>query len=364
MVAIPTYLLASAAVTSLEQRSPEPAVAAQDSAEFYGSVVGPVIAANFPDPAVIYEDGKSYAYSTNSAGIHIPMASSTDNVTWSVMAGHDALPTLAPWETDNKIWAPDVVRASDGTYVMYYASGTKATDGKFHCIGVATSKTPTGLFAPKDEPLICPDGPSTGGVIDPDGFLDESSGKRYIAYKVDGNAIGNGGSCGNGIAPLKSTPIMLQEVDADDGITLIGGPTQILDRDDADGPLVEAPSLHRSDEGVYFLFFSSNCYSSPQYATSYATASSVKGPYTKASRPLLVTGDGPDVVGPGGLDIIPGGSLVGFHGIQGAEPAVGNAAAPGEPAKATANTQGPLVRGMYSARAVFSGNQVSFQVSS
>lgn len=356
MVAIPAYLLASAAVSSLEQRSPEPALAEQDSSDFYGSVVGPVIAANFPDPAVIFEDGTSYAYSTNSAGVHIPMASSEDNVTWSIMAGHDALPSLAPWETDNKIWAPDVVRVSGG-YVMYYASATQATGGKYHCIGAATSKTPTGPFNPSDSPLICPDGPSTGGAIDPDGFLDESSGKRYIAYKLDGNAIGNGGNCGNSIAPIKSTPIMLQEVSADDGVTLIGGPTQILDRDDGDGPLVEAPSLHRSDEGIYFLFFSSNCFSSPQYATSYATAGSIEGPYTKAARPLLVTGDGPDVVGPGGLDIIPGGSLVGFHGIQGAQqPVDGNAKAPA--------SGGSLVRGMYSARAVFSGNEVSFQTSS
>lgn len=352
MVAIPSYLLASTAGSALQGRSPEPAVVAQDSSAFYGSVIGPVIGDNFPDPAILWDDGTSYAYSTNSAGIHIPMATSSDNNSWSIIEDHDALPSIASWMTDNKIWAPDVVRIGD-TFVMYFASATTSSNGQYHCIGVATSSDPLGPFDVRDTPLICPDGASTGGAIDPDGFLDGPSGKRYLTYKLDGNALGNGGSCNNGIAPIRPTPIMLQELSAD-GLRLVGTASQILDRDDADGPLVEAPSLHRSEEGVYFLFFASNCYSSPYYATSYATSRDVRGPYTKASRPLLITGDGPDVVGPGGLDIVPGGSLVGFHGIQGQRAATVKA-------EGVITNGGPLVRGMYSARAVFRGEEVSFQ---
>jgi hypothetical protein len=153
------------------------------------------------------------------------------------------------------------------------------------------------------------------------------------------------------------TPIMLQEV-SEDGLSLVGGPVQILDRGASDGPLVEAPSLHVSEEGVYFLFFASGCFSSPTYATSYATSTSgVRGPYRKAGRPLLVTGDAGDLVGPGGLDVMPeGGGLVGFHGILGESVQVAKA----EGVKATS---GPLVRGMYSAKMTFEGEQVSFQLS-
>jgi beta-xylosidase len=350
-------LLAStaAALPVLTTRSPLPALASEDSASFYGSIVGPVVASDFPDPAVLSHAGTSYAYSTSSGGIHIPMATSTDNNTWSLLSGHDALPVLAPWMTSKAIWAPDVVLI-DSTFVMYFASATVATNGKYHCIGVATSSDPLGPFTPSPEPLICPDGPSTGGAIDPDGFYDDASGKRYVAYKIDGNALGNGGACNNGVAPLKSTPIMLQEVSAD-GLSLVGAPSQILDRDDSDGPLVEAPSLHRSEEGVYFLFFASNCYSSPYYATSYATSGDVRGPYVKAGRPLLVTGDGPDVVGPGGLDVVNGGGLIGFHGIQGARAPAVKSEGEGE-----VQQSGPLVRGMYAGRAVFEGQSVSFQL--
>ena len=105
---------------------------------------------------------------------------------------------------------------------------------------------------------------------------------------------------------------MLQAVEAD-GVTPSGDATQILDRDAADGPLVEAPDLILVD-GTYYLFFSSNCYNGPDYDTSYATASAVGGPYTKASSPLLVSGgDGGALNSPGGATAGPDGTQMVFH---------------------------------------------------
>jgi hypothetical protein len=37
-------------------------------------------------------------------------------------------------------------------------------------------------------------------------------------------------------------------------------PIALIDRDDADGPLIEAPSMNLAN-GIYYLYFSSNCYS-------------------------------------------------------------------------------------------------------
>jgi beta-xylosidase len=352
MVAIPTHLLASTALSRLVTRAPLAALASQDSAAFYSSVAGPVVASNFPDPALLYADGITYAYSTNTAGIHIPVATSRDNTTFTIQPNYDALPDLAPWETANAVWAPDVIALSPTSYVMYYASGTQSSGGKYHCIGVATSSSPAGPFVPSPQPLICPDGPSTGGAIDPDAFLDPVSNTLYLTYKLDGNALGNGGACNNGIAPIHSTPIMLQQL-SPDGLSLVDGPSQILDRDDRDGPLVEAPSLYRSSEGVYFLFFASGCFSSNTYATSYATSKNIAGPYTKAARSLLITGDGAGVVGPGGLDVVSAGegTLVAFHGIVS-----------GGPSRKTRRDSPPLVRAMYRAEIVTSGSEVSFQV--
>ena len=216
-----------------------------------------------------------------------------------------------------------------------------------------------GPYTPLDTPFACPDVNSKGGAIDPDGFLDDSTGRRYLVYKVDGNSIGHGGSCGNTVAPVVPTPLMLQEVSSD-GLTLIGDAVEVLDRDDLDGPLIEAPSLHRSHEGIYFLFFSSNCFTTPKYDVSYATASNIYGPYTKSSRPLLATSDA-DLTGPGGMDIIMGGGLIVFHGHM----TVNNDPILKQQVESMARQNStrtgvtlPLVRGMWSGVATFQGTEV------
>jgi beta-xylosidase len=379
MVAISTYLLASTAISSLGPlspsrviRSPEPTTKPPNPAAFlaqsdFASILGPVVIDNFPDPAILYHKGVSYAFATNNRGIgphgmiHVQVATSTDNKTWTIMEGVDALPSVGAWETGAGVWAPDVAELDDGSFVMYYADSTTSAP-EHHCVGAAKSKSITGPYTPLDKPFACPDVHALGGAIDPDGFLDKSTGKRYVTYKVDGNSIGHGGLCMNSVAPIVPTPILLQEV-GKDGITLIGKAIKILDRDDRDGPLIEAPSLHRSDEGIYFLFFSSNCFTTPLYDISYATATKIVGPYTKSKRPLLVTGDGPNLIAPGGMDIIQDGDMILFHGQLGHSNLYGN---PAEVRKSSGKEGGnrgkrdnTLIRGLYTATATFSGTSVS-----
>jgi hypothetical protein len=134
---------------------------------------------------------------------------------------------------------------------------------------------------------------------------------HYVVYKVDGNSIGNGGVCGNTVAPIVPTPLMLQQL-ASDGVTPLGDPIELLDRSDADGPLIEAPNLILVN-GVYFLFLSSNCYTTPEYDVNYATASYVKGLFTKSSSPLIVTGSPFNVTAPGGARATDDGKNLLFH---------------------------------------------------
>jgi beta-xylosidase len=193
-------------------------------------------------------------------------------------------------------------------YVMYF-SAAAASDTSKHCVGVATSSTVTGPYVPENAPLACP--LQQGGAIDPDGFYDDGS--FYVVYKIDGNSLDGDGT-------LHSTPIMLQALDSD-AATPYGSPIQILDRSDADGPLVEAPSLVKRGD-TYYLFFSSNMYDTPLYDVSYATASNITGPYTKAqapNAPLLVSGDSSNVgplSGPGGSDFSVDGTRIVFHAFE------------------------------------------------
>lgn len=187
---------------------------------------------------------------------------------------------------------------------MYY-SAISGTNENRHCVAAATSSSIEGPYTPEADPIACHT--DQGGAIDPMGFQDED-GTRYVVYKVDGNSLGQ-----------DSTPLMLQKMQGD-GLGLDGDPVPILDRDDEDGPLIEAPSLLKVD-GTYYLTFSSNMYDSLNYDVSYATAPAIAGPYTKAKdpdAPLLISGDaGSDgnLGGPGGADFLDGGRIV-FHAFN------------------------------------------------
>lgn len=193
---------------------------------------------------------------------------------------------------------------------MLYYSGELKNWKRHHCIGAAVSEKedPLGPYQPMSEPLACPR--EHGGAIDPSPFRD-TDGKLYVTYKSDGNSIGHGGDCNNGKKPIVKVPIMLQELQ-DDGITPVGDPIEILKNEQEDGPLVEAPNIIRTDQGYYYLFFSSHCFTSPKYDVKYAYSTSLKGPYKRAARALVRTGDF-DLTSPGGATVAPDGTFMIFH---------------------------------------------------
>lgn len=258
-----------------------------------------------------------YAFATNhlvgSKLVHVQMAHSNDFETWTYdsASGQDALPKLPAWVDANspRVWAPDVVQLSNGSFVMYYTAAYKSNTA-LHCLGVAVSSKVQGPYVPiSDTPWACPTG--QGGAIDPAGYT-AHDGTRWVVYKVDGNAIGHGGNCNNGVKPIVSTPILLQQVSATDGHTKIGNPSSpLITNGLLDGPVVEAPSLTQMPDGTFVLFFSSNCYATPLYDVSYATSKHIAGPYTKYG-PMFVTGDD-GLVAPGGLDIAVNGNHAVFH---------------------------------------------------
>lgn len=282
------------------------------------SPIRQAILANFADPAIVTHNGTWYALATNNAaGIlkqpdnrtnydyglsNVQYASSPDFFNWTIHdVKSDPLPQVGDWAKQGmtdiiphtpraNVWAPSLLqRPSDGNFILFYSAAATNVSHPSHCVGAAISNTssPAGPFTAVNSSIACPI--KEGGAIDPAAFVDVDQ-KIYLAYKVDGNNVGNGGVCGNTAPPLVPTPIRLQKM-MDDGVTPDGDYTTILDRTDEDGPLVEAPSLVRSHEGIYFLFFSSGCTRTPSYNIKYAWAKNVTGPYTRAPFPLLETGD-------------------------------------------------------------------------
>ncbi|PNS19979.1 hypothetical protein CAC42_7946 [Sphaceloma murrayae] len=278
------------------------------------TVSPPVISVDFPDPTPFFNDGIWYAFASQSnftrGGPKVQVAQSTDFNTWQLQEGYDALRALPPNTVDtNEVWAPDVTRLNDGTYLMYFGT-SPAENPSRKCMYTARSRDIRGPYDPDPNAFDC--SLSEGGSLDASGFVDED-GKRYVTWKIDGNALGNGGSCLNSIPPLVNTPIVIQEVGAD-GVTKIGQRTTILNRDDIDGPTVEAPKIIKRD-GFYILFFSNNCFNSPLYTQSYAYSRNVRGPYVKAPRPLYTLGD-QGLSGPGGGEATADGGRIVFHALR------------------------------------------------
>ncbi|ADD43586.1 family 43 glycosylhydrolase [Stackebrandtia nassauensis] len=261
-----------------------------------------VIGGNFPDPDVSKFGDKYYAYATNG-GQNLPVATSDKPGGEWAMTGADGLPKLGAWAQPGRTWAPDVSQRPDGSYLLYYTAHSISPDRQ--CIGAATSAKPEGPFEPVgDKPIVCP--ADEGGAIDASSFTDGD--KHYLIYKTDANAIG------------KPPVVYLQETSAD-GVNFIGDRIEILRNDqDAERGILEAPVMVKQG-GNYVLFYAGGEYWNDSYFTSYATSTSLTGPFKKAFRPLI-TGSSVDgaVNGPGGADVVRGSDGVDhifFHGHVG-----------------------------------------------
>lgn len=280
-------LTGCAGVQSAQQESVAPAAAS-----------GFVLDENFPDPDVVATADGYAAFATGTYGINIQWATSPDLAQWS-LSREDALPKMPAWASTGKVWAPDVAPRPDGVFVMYFTAEDTASGRQ--CIGTATGEDPSEPFSgASDEPLVCP--VDEGGAIDASTFTD-ADGTRYLLWKNDGNCCGQ--DTWIQIAPL-----------SEDGLSLTGPPTELFRQSlPWEGSLVEAPVLVTHD-GEYVLFYSANDYGGDDYATGFARASDVLGPYEKNPEPLLST-DGSDgrYRGPGGQDLVstPDGDLLFFH---------------------------------------------------
>lgn len=251
----------------------------------------PVLDQDFPDPDVLKVGDVYYAYATNGNGTNIQAARSTDLVHWEVL--EDALPELPDWAVQEfgSAWAPEAFSAGEGQYVMYFTARYAIGFDGMQCIGVATSDDPEGPFVSSHpEPFICQT--EEGGSIDPSMFVDDD-GQRYVLWKNDGNCCGY------------EVWLYIQKV-SDNALTLEGEPRRLLTVDQRwEGIVVEAPTLWKQD-GKYYLFYSANVYNDRRYATGYAVADDIFGPYVKSEEPLLATDLSAGVVGPGGQDVVTG----------------------------------------------------------
>jgi arabinan endo-1,5-alpha-L-arabinosidase len=222
--------------------------------------LNPVLDTNFPDPTVIQANGKYYAYATNSRGMHIQVASSTDLQHWTIVG--DALPQKPSWASHD-FWAPHVLYDKAlKQYVMFYSGeSTDTSTGK--CLGVAFSNSPEGPFIDKGEPLLCG---ATFVNIDPMAFVDPKSGKKLLYW-------------GSGFEPIK-----VQEMTSDWSAFKPGTKAQPViypAKEKKYDRLVEGAWVHYYN-GKYYIYYSGDncCGVNASYAVLVARADNPFGPFT------------------------------------------------------------------------------------
>ncbi len=247
------------------------------------------------DPQIVYSGSHYYAFTTgNAAGNHIAvLVSSSPNSGYAPYTGScfgsTALPSPSSWEQTNTQTSPGVFQY-DGHWVMFYdaAQSGHLTDTGYDCLAVATA----GSISPSsvqfsdvaNSPLLC----QSTGSIDPEPFIDPSTGTAYLVWKQ--NDGGSGAPAYIWSQQLNSTGT---------GFAPGSQPSQLLTNDTVAYPwetTVEDPSMKVAD-GAYYLAFSAGVYTGTGYSEAITTCSGPLGPCGAQSQILTTYGS---VLGPGG----------------------------------------------------------------
>lgn len=226
----------------------------------------PVYNKDFPDPTVIKAaDGYYYAYGTNNAldgkNIHIQVLKSKNLVKWDYVG--DALPVKPKW-ADKDFWAPHVLYDPQlKTYFLYYSGESDSVLGK--CLGVATSKSPSGPFLDKGEPLLCGNGFVN---IDPMAFDDPKTGKKLLYW-------------GSGFEALKVQELSDDRLHFKEGSSLKTLVSPIINYDPANYQNLVEGSWVTYHDGYYYLYYSGDncCGEKAHYAVMIARSKNAEGPF-------------------------------------------------------------------------------------
>ncbi|MBW6525243.1 family 43 glycosylhydrolase [Sphingomonas sp. RHCKR7] len=241
-----------------------------------GMAGNPVIPGYFADPSIVSHDGEWFIYATIDpwGGDTLGLWRSRDFRHWTFSTPD--WPTKAaatsPTSGKSKVWAPSVVKTSDGRFWMYVSIGNE--------IWVGTAAHPAGPWrdANGGKPLIPRDYRPGLHMIDAEAFIDDD-GQAYLYWGSGLNWVN--GHC----FVVKLRPDM---------VTFDGVP-----RDVTPAHYFEAPFMLKRD-GRYFLTYSWGNTTTDTYQVRYAVGDSPLGPFTEPMDvPILATDRARQVISPG-----------------------------------------------------------------
>ena len=235
----------------------------------------PVIPGYFADPTIKKFGDTYYMYATtdgSGAGFGPAQVwTSTDFVNWTLMPMN--------WPDSHWIWAPDVIRHTDGRYYYFYCQPCI-----IHCGVSETPRGPWKNILGESEAVLGPDRFVTNAItLDGQTFVDDD-GSVYLYWGTWG--IYKGFGCGAG----KMTPDLK-------GFT----ETRLIPNTEA-VDFFEAPFVLKRNGIYYFMYSSGSCHDHT-YRVQYATSDHPLGPYEYKGCILETNEDG-TVHGPGHHSIL------------------------------------------------------------
>lgn len=235
----------------------------------------PVIPGYFADPTIKKFGDTYYMYATtdgSGAGFGSAQVwTSKDFVNWTLMPMN--------WPDSHWIWAPDVIRHTDGRYYYFYCQPCI-----IHCGVSETPRGPWKNILGESEAVLVPDRFVTNAItLDGQTFVDDD-GSVYLYWGTWG--IYKGFGCGAG----KMTPDLK-------GFT----ETRLIPNTEA-VDFFEAPFVLKRNGIYYFMYSSGSCHDHT-YRVQYATSDHPLGPYEYKGCILETNEDG-TVHGPGHHSIL------------------------------------------------------------
>lgn len=221
------------------------------------------------DPSIFQDtDGTFYVFSTHGNGdFQVQIRKSTDLINFETLPcaiSNDELTEGKKYTGQKKVdvWAPDVIKGSDGKYWLYYSMSTFGSQTSY--IGLAKADKVTGPYYHDSMVITSKQGDSGPNCIDPNIIKDPKSQKLYMVY----------GSFAGGIYIKELDASTGRALDNNFGVRLVG-------RNNAwmaiEGPYI----VYNPKFKNYYLFLSYGSLSS-DYNIRVARSSKIDGEYVDA----------------------------------------------------------------------------------